>query len=303
MKIDVGDVIKYLHCTFAAHEHDQTHSIWLNLWRFLIKIESPSLESIQMLRAQYANFIAPVCGVKPDAVIRFVLADSFLDFPLDTDYHGYTKADNSLLVAPFFIIRFSDDGPYFIEMVVEDGDESFLFSAMRAVAPYLAIRQGGTLMHASAVSYGDRLYAFIGQSGAGKSTVIKLLSQSEGLATALTDEAVMIEADGGHLPRLVGWGTPYGREHRGANLCVPLGYCFFLVQDTTTYLAQLRPTEAATRLMSNLWCINTLGGLAANALEIAVCISEQVPCYELHFELNCRFWEQIKQLTAVGSRS
>ena len=73
---------------------------------------------------------------------------------------------------------------------------------------------------------------------------------------------------------------------------MPLGYCFFLVQDNATYLNRLRPAEAAARLMSNLWCINNLGDLAANALKIC-CDIEQIPCYELHFELNERFWEQI----------
>ena len=61
MKIDVGDVIKYLHCTFAAHEHDQTQHLAEPVEIF-DQNRIAFIESIQMLRAQYANFIAPVCG-------------------------------------------------------------------------------------------------------------------------------------------------------------------------------------------------------------------------------------------------
>lgn len=198
-------------------------------------------------------------------------------------------------------IRFA--GSDCVEMVVEDGCDSFILSAMRAIAPYLALKQGDTMMHASAVCHEGVMYAFLGQSGAGKSTAVKLISQSKRPAVVLTDEAIMVEQDRSSPGRLVGWGTPYGREHGGANLCVPLGYCFFLVQDKTTYLEPLRPAEAAARLMSSLWCINVYGGLAANALEIAAQICGQVPCYELHFELNDLFWERINQLPVPGGKT
>ena len=300
MEITAREVIRYFETTIDLHAHEPRYSMWINLWRLLIKIESPSLESIHALQEQYASFLAPVPG-EPDVVINFVRADDFLSFPPKADYFKYTEFDESLLVAPFFVTRFSDNGNY-IEMVVEDGYDTFLLSAMRAIAPYLAIKQGGTLIHASAICYDGRLYAFMGQSGAGKSTVIRMLSEIESSAQVLTDEAVMVEVDLDNPDRLVGWGTPYGREHGGANLCVPLGYCFFLVQDTTTYLELLRPGQAAARSMSNLWCINTLGGLATNALEIAVQISEQIPCYDLHFELNHRFWEQIRHLTVPSGK-
>lgn len=294
MEFTVRNVIDYFETAVERHAHEPVYSMWLNLWRLLVKIESPSLESIQVLQQQYASFLTAASTKQPDVVIRFVRADDFLNFPVDTNYNLFMEADPSLLVSPFFIIRHACSDC--VEMVVESGHDSFILSAMRAIAPYLALKQGGTMMHASAVCHEGQLYAFLGQSGAGKSTAVKLISQSDCPAPVLTDEAIMVEIDRDDPKRLVGWGTPYGREHSGANLCVPLGSFFFLVQDTDTHLKLLRPAEAVSRLMSCLWCINIYGGLAANALAIAVLISEQVPCYELHFELNNRFWEQIRHL-------
>lgn len=293
MEISHEKVVSFFKNSFSYNYHQPLYSMTLKLWDLYINIESPSLVSIQTLRKHYINFIDSTADSKPDAVIRFVREKDFLNFPVSTDYQKYTQMDRSLLVAPFFVIHFVAQSNY-IEMVVEEGYDIYLLSAMRAIAPFLAFKRGGILLHASGVCYGDRLYAFVGHSGAGKSTIVKLLTNCEESIEVLTDEAVMLEVN---ADQCVGWGTPYGREHSGVNLSVPLGCCFFLVQDKGTYLKPLTSGQAVTELMANLWCTYSSDKLVENALDIVVKISEIIPCYELHFELNDYFWKEIRQLS------
>lgn len=293
IKWSAKQVVNYLDTVYELETGKHFDSILLNQWGFLIRVESSSLQFMSTLQRQFANFVEFRTFLEPDIVIRAVAVNSILDFPAETDYIDYSREDHLLLVAPFFVCRFNE-GMDYIQMVVESEPETFLLSAMRAIAPHIAKKKKGTLLHASAIAYADKLYAFIGESGAGKSTVVKMLSRYN----ILSDEAVMVQRD--DVGKIMGWGTPYGREHGGANKCVPIGYCFFLVQDTSTYLRLLQPSEAVTRLMSNLWCINNVGRLALGALDLSIRISQQIPCYELHFELSDRFWHEISRLDKIN---
>lgn len=291
MRLSIKEITRYLDVTYDLNQNKAFYSVWFNIWGFLVKVETSALYSKNVIETQFENFIEPQPYSKPDIVIRIIRVNSFLIFPEMTDYNEYSRENRRLVVGPFYVCRFNESLDYF-EVIVKGSDDLFLLSVMRVIAPHLATKLDGSLFHASGLSYNNKLYTFIGESGVGKSTVIKMLSDYQ----VLSDEAIMIRSD--NTDGLLGWGTPYGREHGGTNICVPLGYCFFLVQDTATYLEKLSPTQAVTRLVSNLWCINTVGNLALRAFDLSMQISQQIPCYLLHFELNDSFWKEINRLVS-----
>lgn len=296
MKLSTEEIIDYFNLNYNLNKGSTFHDIFFNMWGFLVKVETSSLDSRNSLAVQLLNFIEANPDREPDIIIRIIRVDSFFVFPDETDYADYARDDNLLLVSPFFVCRFNESFDCF-ELIVKNGNEMFLLSAMRTLAPHLASKLNGTLIHASGISYNNKLYAFIGESGVGKSTVVKMLADYQ----VLSDEAIMILNNHTQPNDLLGWGTPYGRENGGNNIAVPFGYCFFLVQDTTTYLKKLDPAQAITRLLANLWCNNTMGDLALSAFDLVMQVSHKVPCYELHFELNNSFWQEITRAVNVES--
>jgi hypothetical protein len=68
--------------------------------------------------------------------------------------------------------------------------------------------RGGLMLHASAVQHGGWGYVFTGTSGAGKSTIVKLLQQ-DACATSLGDEVTVVMASGRGVTV---HSTPFGGE-------------------------------------------------------------------------------------------
>lgn len=291
MRLSTEEVISFLDMNFDLNLNETFDDTYFNLWGFLVKVETSSIQSKNTLEAQFVNFIESQPDSEPDIVIRVIRVHSFLTFPGITDYSEYSRENKQLVVGPFYICKFNEALDY-VEVIVKSDEDSFMLSVMRVIAPHLASKLNGSLLHASAVSYHNQLYTFIGESGVGKSTIIKMIPDYP----ILSDEAIMIVKDQACPTGFLGLGTPYGREHGGANISVPLGYCFFLVQDTTTYLKKVKPGEALPILLANLWCTSTMNDLALKAFELLMQISQQVPCYELHFELNNKFWEEIDRV-------
>ena len=74
----------------------------------------------------------------------------------------------------------------------------------------------------------------------------------------------------------------------------------FLVQDTRTYVKKLTLMEGLPKLVTNLWCITDMKDISSDILDICEQIARTIPCYELHFELNNRFWDVIDGELAKG---
>lgn len=138
----------------------------------------------------------------------------------------------------------------------------------------------GTLLHACAVDVGGRGLAFIGKSGAGKSTTARLWLQ-RGDATVLCDDRIIVRKTDGIFRA---YGTPWHGDIPAISpASAPLEKLLFIRHGAENRLTPLRPAEAVSRLMG---CVFTTWwdaeGLAFT-LSFLEDLARAVPCYEFAF--------------------
>lgn len=137
----------------------------------------------------------------------------------------------------------------------------------------------GVLLHAGALVDGEEALLFVGESGAGKSTMTRLWAGS-GVRFLSDDRAIVRRWGTTHWA----YGTPWHGEAGVASPGkAPLGKLLFLNKAPRHALRALSPREALTRLVVN--CFPTFWdpeGMAftLDFLADMVCT---VPCYELSF--------------------
>lgn len=147
--------------------------------------------------------------------------------------------------APWGFYRITGD---LLEAHIPD-DKWAAESILRIAWQLSTFRQGGVLMHGCGFAWGDRGFAAIGHSTAGKSTLARLCCAPPGNATLLTDEIVQLFPDG----RL--FGTPFrsDTDTPGARGGVQLHALLLLDKGPHEALAALPPASAAPELLGQLY--------------------------------------------------
>ena len=141
-------------------------------------------------------------------------------------------------------------------------------------------KDGGVLLHACAVSDGDRGILFVGVSGSGKSTLATLWREQEGVIL-LNDDCVIVRKREG---RFWVFGTPwYGDVPAASPEAVPLERIFVIRHASGNKAGPLKPADAVSRLLVRsyppLWDAKGM----AITLRFLGELSQAVPCYELGF--------------------
>lgn len=143
-----------------------------------------------------------------------------------------------------------------------------------------AARSAAVLLHAAGGSIDGKGVLFAGKSGAGKSTVSRLLDKDNG-ARFLSDDRVMLRRFGGRLSM---YGTPWpGDTGVAINESVPLKAICFLRQADDTSLRQLKAEEILERLLPVTSIPWYESGLTEKTLDLCEFLIDQYPAYELSF--------------------
>lgn len=266
--------------------------VHIKMWDLAINIYSDSYEVLDATTKQFVNFLVPT--QEQDLKCRIFNEEIYVDEALYNEYNGMNKDGSTIILGPFCICLIDETASSILIIIRESPDESYYLTVLfRAMAPVIARFKRGVLIHSSGVVHNNMAYMFIGHSGSGKSTVVRLSEPR----VALSDEAILVQKLN---EKLYCWGSPYGREHSGTNIYQELGGCLFLVQDTRTYVKKLTLMEGLPKLVTNLWCITDMKDISSDILDICEQIARTIPCYELHFELNNRFWDVIDGELAKG---
>ena len=154
----------------------------------------------------------------------------------------------------------------------------------------LVLKDNGLVLHALGVLKDGGVYVFLGPSGSGKTTVAQLSPEY----VILSDDIVFIKPLGRSY--LV-FPTPcWGDMQRGdrENKGYPLKMMFKLIQDSDVYL---KPYGLAHGISE----IFTVPHIPHDSLPLRDLLHRyqgllrEVPCFEMHFARDGRFWEAIER--------
>jgi hypothetical protein len=157
----------------------------------------------------------------------------------------------------------------------------------------------GVEVHACGVEDSGQGYLFVGQSGAGKTTMARLW-QEAGRIDVLSDDRIILRCLEG---RIWMYGTPWHGE--GQFACAtrtPLTHIFFLGRGETHEVVPVRPSEAVARLMATSFVPFYSASALEHVLALFEHVTEAIPCGELRFALDGRVAEFVREFTH-GHRS
>jgi hypothetical protein len=149
-------------------------------------------------------------------------------------------------------------------------------------------QKSGIIVHACGISHCEKGYLFLGQSGAGKSTIVGLW-EDKGECQVLSDDRIVIRSQNG---RFYAYGTPWHGEGKFFSTeKVRLERIFFLKQGKTNQIRMLNPVDAASRLfICSFPTFYDAKGIG-NTLDLINSIAIEVECYELSFVPEVSFIE------------
>jgi len=144
-------------------------------------------------------------------------------------------------------------------------------------------RQGGLIVHSTGLEQSGGSSIFPGRSGAGKSSLAKILLEAEGVELLSDDRVVVRKQD----DTFVAHGTPWpGEAQIAANRNSPLHNIIFLTHSPTNRVIPLTPQQALTRLFpvaSMPWYDEEIIG---NVMDFCGDLVKTIPAYELQFTLD-----------------
>ncbi len=199
------------------------------------------------------------------------------------DFTFITKRFNQ----PFITVRVDDgfnDGLIFFDGSAKDPDKVSVFDLfdIRLFVNWLA-KTGDLVLHASGLIYKEKGYCFLGESGHGKSTLVRNLADEEGV-TVLGEDQVIIRYI---QDRFYVFGTPW---HTEPAVCsprgVPLDKMFILDRTQPETLREMNPLEVTSRILQTAFIPWYRQDSLPLLLERVALISESMRCLSLNFQLG-----------------
>jgi hypothetical protein len=182
----------------------------------------------------------------------------------------------------------------------EDGETAVLnpvnYPLDQLLLIYALSQMQGTIVHAAGASINERCFIFAGKSGAGKSTIARLLSEGKH-SEMLSDDRIVIRNIEGEF---YAFGTPWpGDAEIAKNRKFPLRGMFFINHGSENRAVKLSQREAVERLLpvtSVLWYDKAL---VEAALGFCEDMARGIPAYELYFRPDSELSNFIEQFESV----
>ena len=139
------------------------------------------------------------------------------------------------------------------------------------------------LLHAAVLEFEGNGYAFLGRSGAGKSTHTSLWLQYVQGSKILNGDKPVVAFDGKDF---YAYGTPWmGKEGRGCKGKAPIKALCFIEQAKENSIVRLTPAELTTRIFSQL-LMPTEEEAVEKTLYLADKLVTSVPAYVLYCNIS-----------------
>lgn len=149
---------------------------------------------------------------------------------------------------------------------------------------FLIHKKVGFLAHCSSVYSDGRLYLFMGQSQAGKSTIADIWHELAGATVFNDDRAVLtVEKNVPYFYNAPWAGTLFAKCRLGEGDGTKLGGIFFLYQSKANSARKLGKVEAAAKIFKNSFPVFWEEHALNYVIGICSDIAASVPCYDLEF--------------------
>lgn len=258
-------------------------NLWIEIGDHHIYTRSESAEAIQHMMEGF-KVIPPLLSKEADLCIdiEYGYGYPFTDFEVDI------KKDNGTV--------FYSRGDYLIE--VDEGYTSAKLSVFNELAlkhalmnlysSFIIHHKWGLLIHSSCLKEGGKAFLFSGQSGAGKSTVVKLSHPRP----ILSDEATVVKITESDTKV---YDSPF-RSDTIASFSEPpivLGGIQLLKQSMAIRRSKLKKSDSLLTLFDKIfyWANDPV-----ETQKVFVLLSQlinTVPVYDLEFQKNDAFWKEI----------
>jgi hypothetical protein len=163
-------------------------------------------------------------------------------------------------------------------------------AVLRIVHTLILAREGGFLLHSASAIRNRKAFLFAGVSGAGKTTISRLVPPD---ATLLTDEISYVRRQG---EGYVAFGTPFTGELAkiGENVSAPLAALYLLAKGEENRIDSIPAAEAARSLLANLLFFAEDKEAVQAVFNSAFEFVSRVPVFRLTFVPDPRVWELIR---------
>lgn len=162
-------------------------------------------------------------------------------------------------------------------------------SVLRIIHSLVLAERRGFLLHAASAIRRGRALLFAGVSGAGKTTISRLLPDD---ATLLSDEISYVVRK---KDRYFAYGTPFSGElaQAGENVSAPIASLFLLNKGPENRIENVSETEAIRSLLRNVLFFAADAKLVNQVFESAYEFASQVPVRRLTFFPDQRVWDVV----------
>ena len=167
------------------------------------------------------------------------------------------------------------------QRIMNEIRENFL---MAFLVEYMIVKRIGFFAHCASVEHEGELCLFMGQSGAGKSTIAQFWQDSTGARVLNDDRALITVKDG--VPRFyaVPWtGTLGDKCDRTSGDGTRIGRIYCIYHHDSNAVRRLGATESAAKTFANSFPVFWHKSSLDYVLDMCSQIAHSLPCYELGF--------------------
>ena len=180
----------------------------------------------------------------------------------------------------------------FIVQKLENGDflHPFSYPLDQVILSFFLADNMGGIIHSSGWLHDGQALLFPGVSGAGKSTIARLIKSATGEAF-LSDDRVVLSK---HGSQIMASGTPWaGEEGDALNMSAPLLGLFFIEKGTANSIKSLSPIESIRRLMPVLTVPWYDEVRVIKMMDFCDHLLRSVPVFSLTFTKNTALIDQL----------
>lgn len=212
--------------------------------------------------------------------------------------HHVTRFDRRDSGQTYMLARFGpaveEVGIFCSEEFVKEGVSTFnplQYPLDQILLMYHLSSRSGTIVHAAGTVINERGFLFPGQSGSGKTTIMKRLARGKG-CLGLSDDRIIVRK---MKDSFMIFGTPWpGDAGLAVNKSAPVAGVFFLDKGAENRLEEISGTEAFRRFMPVLSIPWFDREVVSGIFSFVDDLISRVPSYVLHFtpDIEVGFFEK-----------